>query len=894
MLVCTIHITETVVGNSLPAFPDCIYDEVYMSSQLTQRRFLPVLLLLFFGSGCAALIYEIVWLQLLELVIGSSGISLGVLLGVFMGGMCLGSFALPRLISPRYHPLKVYACLEIGIGVIGVLVLWCMPTIAGFYANFYWHGIFSRALIATICLIPPTLLMGATLPAAARFVESSPEGISWMGFFYGGNIAGAVAGCLFAGFFLLRIYNMPVATYAALAINIFVAAIAFGVARQSSHTPVSDEAAQNSDAMPSYRSWVYLAIALSGLSALGAEVVWTRLLSLLMGGTVYSFSIILAVFLIGMGIGSGAGSMMARIVSRPRVVLGIFQLCLAGAIAWAAFVISQSLPYWPINPGIATNDWAPWHIFQLDLLRAAWMVLPAAFLWGASFPMAIAAVASKGQDPGRMVGAVYAANTVGAILGSLGFSLLIIPQFGTQWAERFLMIVAAISAVVALTSFILSEYRKRTNGVPAPGLSFFGTTVAAIALLLVVFMAASVAKIPWVMIAWGRYSATYVANSAPEINGSLKKADESGSYQWRCKYVGEGMNVSVAVTENAAGARFFHGAGKVQASSQAEDMRLQRMLGHLSALTCKDPEKVEDVLVVACGAGVTAGSFMVYPNVKRIVICDIEPLVPKVVTPMFGNENYHIVDGIAQQNPHIVNGKEVKVVYDDGRHYINTLPPDAKFDVITSDPIDPWVKGSAALNTIEYYEMCKRHLKPGGVMSLWMPLYESKDASAKSLIATFFKVFPQGMLFSNDQNHEGYDAVLLGQAESSKIDVDRLQSLLDRNDYFPVTQSLTEVGFAPKDAIQSFAGRGIAVNLLATFAAQAPALKPWTQNAQINHDKDLRLQYLAGMYFNSYESTKILQNILSCYQFPKDVVVGSNETMVMLRIALAESGRKEK
>jgi spermidine synthase len=861
-----------------------------MSSQLTQRRFLPYLLLLFFGSGCAALIYEIVWLQLLGLVIGSSGISLGVLLGTYMGGMCLGSLLLPRFISPKYHPLRVYAFLELGIGVIGLLVLWGMPLVAGFYTGLYWHGIFIRTIVSAACLLPPTLLMGATLPAVARFVESTPEGVSWMGFFYGGNIAGAVVGCLAAGFFLLRIFDMNIATYVAFAINVLVAIVAFVLARKSTHEPAPEEVAPVSVPTPSYRSLIYLSIALSGLSALGAEVVWTRLLSLLMGGTVYSFSIILAVFLIGMGLGSGAGSIMARNASSPRAVLGIFQLLLAGTIAWAAFMISSSLPYWPVNPGIYTGDGGPWYVFQLDLLRAAWMVLPAAFLWGASFPMAIAAVASKEQDPGRMIGGIYAANTVGAILGSLLFSLVIIPQMGTQWAERLLMIAAAASAVIALTSSLLSGYRSSTKSVSDAGRTFPKISMALIALMIVVFLVVTVSNVPWVMIAWGRYAATYMAQSAPDI--SDRNAPANKQYEWSCNYVGEGMNVSVAVTQNAAGTRFFHGAGKVQASSLPQDMRLQRMLGHLSALTCKNPDQVKDILVVACGAGVTAGSFMVYPNIKNIVICDIEPLVPKVVTPMFGEQNYHIVDGIDKQNPHIVNGKKVAVEYDDGRHYIRTLPADAKFDVITSDPIDPWVKGSAALNTVEYYKMCKLHLKPGGVMSLWMPLYESNLDSVKSLIATFFQVFPNGIIFSNDQHQQGYDAVLLGQAEPSKIDVDRLQALLNRAEYFPVSQSLEEVGFGTRNPLQ-FNNQGIVINLLSTFAGHAPDLDGWSKNAQINRDRNLRLQYLAGMYFNSYISTKILDSILSYYRFPQDVFVGSENQIGMLKQALAEAGRRE-
>ena len=166
---------------------------------MTSRRFLPLLLLLFVGSGCAALIYEIVWFQLLELVIGSSAVSLAVLLGTFMGGMCLGSLLLPRVISPRQHPLRVYACLELGIGVIGVIVLFGMPLIGGIYTAWSGSGIAGivfRGVIAGVCLLPPTVLMGATLPAISRWVETTPKGVAWLGFFYGGNIAGAVVGSL--------------------------------------------------------------------------------------------------------------------------------------------------------------------------------------------------------------------------------------------------------------------------------------------------------------------------------------------------------------------------------------------------------------------------------------------------------------------------------------------------------------------------------------------------------------------------------------------------------------------------------------------------------------------------------------------------------------------------
>src|ERR1043166_4090000 len=157
---------------------------------------LPALLVLFIGSGCAALIYEVVWFQLLQLSIGSSAVSLGVLLGVYMGGMCLGSLLLPRYLSPTSHPLRVYAFLELGIGLFGVIVLYAVPLIGGWYTAIAGSGplnVILRAAVAGLCLIPPTLLMGATLPAIARWVETTPRGVSWLGVFYRGNPAGARA-----------------------------------------------------------------------------------------------------------------------------------------------------------------------------------------------------------------------------------------------------------------------------------------------------------------------------------------------------------------------------------------------------------------------------------------------------------------------------------------------------------------------------------------------------------------------------------------------------------------------------------------------------------------------------------------------------------------------------
>jgi len=845
------------------------------------QRFLPLILLLFVGSGCAALIYEIVWYQMLQLVIGLTTISLGLLLGSFMGGMCLGSIAISRLVSRGRHPLRVYACLELGIGLIGILELWLMPAVGAFYSDHagghdYWN-IIARGVVAAVCLVPPTLLMGATLPAVARWVEMTPQGVSWLGFFYGGNIAGAVFGCLLTGFYLLRVLDMATATYVAAAINFAVAMLAWALSTDSAAVapaetkPTANEAAAGNDARPCS---IYISIGFSGLTALGAEVIWTRLLSLLLGGTVYTFSIILAVFLFGLGIGSSAGSFISRTKISPRKALGVCQLLLIAGVAWTSFNISHSLPYWPIDPALIGDVHnGAWYVFQLDIAVALWTILPAAILWGASFPLALAAVATPGQDPGRLVGGVYAANTVGAIFGSLFFSLVAVPWWGTQTSQRILIGFAAISTFAALAPMLFQRRQAGSNRSlqrePALGVA----VLLAVTLLAAPLLGWTVSPGFWGAVAYGRMVATYQGTLVPQITPERDVPQHDGTSNVYCVYTGEGLNGTVAVTVSTAGVRSFHSAGKVQASNDPHDMRLQRMLGHLSALSVKDPKSV---LVVACGAGVTAGTFLTNPSVQKITICDIEPLVPKYVTPMFTKENYGITDNVVNQNPRVIHtptgDKTVEVVYDDGRHFIRTTKE--KFDVITSDPIDPWVKGCAALNTIEYYTMCRDHLNPGGVMSLWIPFYESNTETAKSVLATFFQVYPKGILWSNDYTGDGYDAVLFGQPDGTKIDVDEWQARLNSPEFATVKQSLDEAGFP------------MVTDLLGTYAGRAADLQEWMKGAEINEDRNLRLQYLAGLSNNTYQGPSILRGILNHYKYPDDLFTGSSALRQSVRQAI--------
>jgi spermidine synthase len=807
-------------------------------------RLLPLLLLLFIGSGCAALIYEIVWFQMLSLIVGSSAISLGVLLGTFMGGMCLGSLFLPKYIRATEHPLRVYALLEIGIAICGVLILFGLPVAGRLYVvagSGGFFGLLVNGLFCALCLLLPTMLMGATLPAVARWVETTPEGVAWLGFFYGGNIAGAVFGCLLTGFYLLRAHDTMFATFVAVAINIAVALVGLGLSRATGYLPAPDNGALT--ALPgSQAAWsargsryVYIAIGLSGATALGAEVLWTRLLSLLLGATVYTFSLILAAILVGLGIGSSVGAFIGRSSTNPRRALGLCQLGLMVAIAWGAKSVIGILPYWPVNPIIAST---PSSLFEVDFVRCLWTVLPAALLWGASFPLALASLATGAGDPARLVGRVYAANTVGGIAGAVLTSLILLPLLGTQWGQRGLIIVAGISALTVMIPAIAAGVQTaRTRRQPL---------VLTFAVVLLAVAAGRLVHPPsGLLVGYGRLSAVWLGHTGEFI------------------YVGEGMNSSMAVSRTAGNVLNYHNAGKVQASSEPQDMRLQRMLGHLTTLI---PAHARNVLVIGCGAGVTAGAVSISPDVESETIAEIEPLVPKVVSKFFGEHNYNVVD-----NP------KVHVQIDDARHFL--LTTNQKFDAITSDPFDPWVKGAATLYSREFFELAKKHLNPGGVVTVFVQLYESGEPAVKSELATFIEAFPNAIVWGNTDEGKGYDMVLMGQVEPTRINLDEVEAKLNDPKYAQVAQSLREIGF------------NSAIDLFSTFAARGPDLAGYLKDAQVNRDRNLRLQYLAGLGVNVYAQDEIYQHILANRRYPEGLFVGSAARLEALRTAGTPGGQ---
>ena len=796
------------------------------------RRVFPWLLVLFAASGCSALIYEVVWYQLLQLAIGSTAVSMGVLLATFMGGLCIGSIALPRMRLNAQHPLRVYAGLEAGIGVFGLLALVTLPLINRVYVAGLASGLPSmllRGILAAACMLIPTILMGASLPAISRWIEATPEGVSWWGILYGGNTAGAVVGCLLAGFYLLRVHDTYVATYWAVALNVIIALCSFVLASRvpaSSGIETSIKAATelaSEDTATEPSRWpIYLTIAISGACALGAEVVWTRLMGMLLGATVYVFSIILAVFLIGLAAGSGFAAMtlgttkqqsITTRLAKARRALGWSQIFAAFGIAWTAYMIADSLPYWPIDVMLTKS---PWHLFQLDMVRSLWAILPATLFWGASFPLALAAAAAQ-SNHNRTVGSVYASNTLGAIAGALAVSLFLVPWIGTQNSQRVLLIASALGALVTL----------------APDLRSIRTSVAvALALLASVFLATNIDAVPGKLIAYGR--------QMPRLS---QVSD--------IVHVVEGRNSSVAIGVWPGGATEIDVNGHIEATTEPFDMSLQRMVGHLPGVLHPNPKSV---LGIGFGAGVSAGTFTRYPGIEKITVCEIEPVIPPTSTRYFAKQNYEVY-----KNP------KTHVVFDDARHFLMTT--NEKYDIIASDPLDVFVKGTAGLYSKEYFDAVKRHLNPGGYFTLYVPLYESDSITVQSELATFFEAFPNATVWGNTRDGMGYDMVFMGQAEPLKIDLDAVLARTARPDYAPVMASLREVGFY---SIPGF---------FATYMGQQSDLGKWTAGAPINRDRDLRLQYLAGWGINSQLADVLYREMLTYRQSPTNIFTGSPQNL---------------
>ena len=417
-------------------------------------------------SGFSGLIYEIVWFQQLSLILGASAVSLTILLGSFMGGLCLGSLLIPQWTSRRQRPFRDYAVLELLIALFGLTAFFTIPTIGQIYSRFSLGAntdFVVRSVIAFAVMLPSTFLMGGTLPVILRRLEQSSRAASWIGRIYAANTFGAVLGSFLTGLYLLRCHDVRFAAIVAASTNCVVGLVAILLDRLDASTSPAAVTARQMGLEPSLNpppsnlsshssgafrenGLIYLLAGLCGATALGAEVIWTRHLGLVLGPTAYSFSIILSVYLLGTGIGSSVGAYLARKTRSPIAGLAVVQFLLVGAVVYAAYATVAIVPYFLRLTG--NHELFTVRVTR-DLIRVAITILPATFLWGLTFPLAARLAVHGRHDSAGVVGRLYAANTFGGIIGAAMVSLIGI-SYGGQTVQRILASTCLISGWIIL------------------------------------------------------------------------------------------------------------------------------------------------------------------------------------------------------------------------------------------------------------------------------------------------------------------------------------------------------------------------------------------------------------------------------------------------------------
>jgi len=768
-----------------------------------------ILYTLFFVSGFAALIYEVAWARSLSLVFGGSHLAVTIVLSVYMGGLALGSRLFGRRADAAMQPLRLYAFLELGIAAFALVFLGLMKVYPAVYGQLaqvaptdrLWLSVLRVAFAAT-ALIVPTTLMGGTLPVVSRFLAGRSGQLGRrLAFLYGINTLGAVAGAFAAGFFFLRTLGVTSTILVAVAANVVVGLLSLAISNRTETSTVT--APEPSDAAPgatnslAYRLTLW-GIAVSGFCALGYEVLWTRMLSLVVGTSVYSFTIMLVAFLSGIGLGSQAHGFAQSLWRRGRAsspsvaAFGVTQIAI-GLSALTVTVLMRDLPSHATRlQGLFVGPWASEFSARQTasfLIAFGYMFVPAFFM-GVAFPLAGALHAAYRGSRGAAVGEVLTYNTIGAILGAAVSGFVLIRVFGI---ERSLQMLVVLNVGIGAMAVLSTRDRKAGVGLAAS---------VAVALLL------ALAVFPDWGRAWNRkYFAIFRNNQrdafdTPErINDALLNTD--------ILYYSEGANEIISVIHPRGGKQAFLVNGRPEATTSPTDVQCQRTLGHLPMLLHPNPRKV---FVLGTGSGMTLGATLIHPEVESVVLAEIEPEVLGA-TRTFGEYNHQALD-----NP------KLRIVFNDGRNYLATTRE--TFDVVTADPIHPWSGGAAYLYTTEYFRSVASHLRPGGIACQWLPIYELTPKDVKTVLRTFGESFPYEMIWLTHS-----DAEIVGSQAPIVLDEDALA----RRIAMPAIANDLEV-----------VDMGSAEDFLSYFVAATAGSRAFAAGGVVNTDDNLSLEFSAA------------------------------------------------
>ena len=811
-------------------------DEDFIVS-LRRERATSLLLPLFFVSGATGLVYQTVWARQLHVLFGTSTFAVATVLAAFMLGLSAGGFWMAGKSDTIGYPLRWYGILEVIIGVYALV----FPAIISVISPVYLHagewlelgplGLGSVQLILVGgALLLPTACMGATLPLLARYATQRLGAAgNRVGTLYGVNTFGAVIGTWLCGFFLLPALGVQWNTWICAVANIALGLAAIRLDRWVSDSvlPPVESDLEHPDFGDYF--WPMCVVAfLMGFAALVYEVAWTRVLALMLGASVYAFSMMLLAFLLGIAGGGYLGGRLADVLMKKGVAAVIMGVAVievgVGCIAFSLHYIFPELPFWYVYlfdwfGGVGTPRVQWWASAVLSMA----VMTPAAVLMGMAFPMVIRATLTDPKRLGSVVGWIYGANTVGGTLGAALAGFVLLPHLnmvGTILLAVFVNFAAAVYLLILLWRRESSRsYVWGAMGTLAVVTLLFGLGVQpksgkeldAHRLLMTAGMYKYVSQ-------FDRHSRDGVMNYAVHSYDLL--------------YYNEGMASVVTVGRNKdSGNLWLANNGKVEASTTV-DMPTQVLVALLPFQYVTAPD---DVLVVGLASGITAGAASLVPAIKQLEIVELEPSILEAAR-FFDEQNHHVL-----QDP------RTTVVMNDGRNHL-LLAKEASYDVVVSEPSNPWISGVSNLFTREFWEMGKTRLKPGGVWSQWVQMYGMDDTDLRTLLATFSEVFPYVSLY---MTVEDADLVLLGSESPLSVHPDYATNMFAR--WPRVQEEFSEVALSTP------------LSVLSSWQMGREQILEMTKGAWLNTDDNMSIEYRAPLNLHRRSTSEINVEMLMEY-----------------------------
>ena len=720
--------------------------------------------IVFFMSGLSALVYQLLWMRHLGFIFGNTVYASATVLTAFMGGLAIGSHIFGRISEKMRNPVKGFAWLEIAVAAYALAMPWMFELIKVVYMLAYRHVsdnmVFLTSLrfvLAFLILMFPTICMGGTLPVLIRGMARDDEGFGRrLGWLYGVNTLGAVVGVFLSGFYLIPMIGLTNTNILAVSTDVVAGLGAFLLARRHLVPEAGREPLRAPFHWSTFSNPARVALGFTmicGFVSLALEVIWFRALILVFGSTTYSFTVMLGVFLLGIGLGS---LLIAPLLDRVKSLLPLLAVTVAAIGAYTLWSMHRfdDGPYFLIE--YLNQNGFTWEVMNLARLYIAisHLAVPA-LLFGAAFTMVTRLVRHETSSSSGTTGLVYALNTVGAVAGSFIAGFIMLPNIGMEKSLLVLSLLMLFSGALVHVIFV----RK--------------TILRFVSLSVLISVSVSVWLFPptWnksIMSAGAYFGPFNFVRDGKNVFRDVVAADRLLHY-----HEGLSSTVSVHIGENEE--KYFCVDGKTEADQGTRGMVVQRMIGHLPMLFHPNAKRAMNL---GLGAGVSFGSLSCHP-LNHLEVVEIEPEVA-VAARIWGPLNHNVLD-----NPSAI------ITINDGRNHLFSTTN--VYDVITSDPFEPVVGGASHLFTIDHFAIAKKRLAPDGIMCQWIPMYEMTKEDYLTIVRSFVSVFPKTALF-----YTGFDTLLLGFNGEMQLD----PSVLAKNFNIPkVKASLENVGFSRPEMI---------------------------------------------------------------------------------------------